>query len=214
MRSIDSSALQILRRIEEEAFHRRAGKIAVYVSTAIALYVLNQKQNPWRTSKNALCRSDAGSDDSLIPPVCRIEKLADYEGPEPTEKEKSKSPFSIAWVPRRTINRRNESAAVGVGEGRGGPRQSCAWHRRGENDRGAANEEADDSADGNVDDSDDSRRTQEGGCRRRRGRRGGRGRRRKDEGEEADNTVETAKGDVDPIAAEHQSMSSITPAFG
>ena len=54
----------------------------------------------------------------------------------------------------------------------------------------------DDSADGNVDDSDDSEVTQEGGRRRRRGRRG---RRRKDEGEEADNTVETAKGDVDPL---------------
>ena len=211
MRSIDSSALQILRRIEEEAYRRRAGKIVVYVSTAIALYVLNQKRESLANiEKRFYVEVTLESDDSLIPPGCRIEKLADYEGPEPTEKEKEQ----IAVLDRlgsteddqpKKRKRRRRRGRKGEED-----RDNLAFDiDEGENDQGAANEVADDSADGNVDDSDDSEGDpRKEGRRRRRGRRGGRGRRRKDEGEEADNTVETAKGDVDPIAAEHQSTES------
>src|SRR5207245_1225341 len=44
IRSTESTALHVLRAIEEEGIRRRSAEICIYVPTAIALYVLNQKR--------------------------------------------------------------------------------------------------------------------------------------------------------------------------
>jgi len=76
IRSTDTTALHVLRAIEEEGIRQRASEIAVYVPTQIALYILNQK-------RAALALIEArysfeviiGSDDTLIPPAFRLERL-------------------------------------------------------------------------------------------------------------------------------------------
>jgi ribonuclease E len=76
IRSTDTTALHVLRAIEEEGIRQRAAEIAVYVPTEIALYILNQK-------RAALALIEArygfevviGSDDTLIPPAFRLERL-------------------------------------------------------------------------------------------------------------------------------------------
>src|SRR5579875_2654267 len=45
IRSTESTALYVLRSIEEEGIRRRSAEICVYVPTAVALYILNQKRD-------------------------------------------------------------------------------------------------------------------------------------------------------------------------
>ena len=45
IRSTESTALHVLRAIEEEGMRRRSAEISVYVPTAVALYMLNQKRD-------------------------------------------------------------------------------------------------------------------------------------------------------------------------
>lgn len=74
-RSTDSSALAVLRAIEEEGMHHRAEEIAVHVATPVALYILNQK-------RQALAEIEAKfqmkvfvvGDDTLIPPDHKIDR--------------------------------------------------------------------------------------------------------------------------------------------
>jgi ribonuclease E len=77
-RSTESTALNILRAIEEEGTRKRLGAITVYVPTSVALYILNQK-------RQMLAEIEARyefavtleSDDTLIPPNHRIERTQD-----------------------------------------------------------------------------------------------------------------------------------------
>ncbi len=76
IRSIESTALHVLRAIEEEGMRRRSAEISVAVPNPVALYILNHK-------RDALVRAEAsygfqvviGSDDTLIPPAFRLERL-------------------------------------------------------------------------------------------------------------------------------------------
>src|SRR5439155_1455455 len=43
IRSVESTALYVLRAIEEEGIRRRSAEICIYVPTNVALYILNQK---------------------------------------------------------------------------------------------------------------------------------------------------------------------------
>ncbi|MSO92885.1 MAG: Rne/Rng family ribonuclease [Rhodospirillales bacterium] len=78
-RSINSSALHVLRAIEEEGLRHRGAKITVHVPPAIALYILNQKRTHLADIEH---RYGIGTfleaDDSLIPPNYRITRI---EGP-------------------------------------------------------------------------------------------------------------------------------------
>src|SRR5262249_57829992 len=44
VRSTESTALYVLRSIEEEGIRRRSAEICIYVPTNVALYILNQKR--------------------------------------------------------------------------------------------------------------------------------------------------------------------------
>ncbi|NHN88536.1 Rne/Rng family ribonuclease [Acetobacter conturbans] len=75
VRGIESSALHVLRAIEDEGGQRRAAEIAVYVAGEIALYILNNKRD-WLTAietrhkMHVVFAADAG----LPAPEIRIER--------------------------------------------------------------------------------------------------------------------------------------------
>jgi ribonuclease E len=76
IRSTESTALYVLRSIEEEGMRRRAAEICVYVPTTVALYILNHKRDSLMQIET---RFDlhvlVARDDVLIPPAFRIERL-------------------------------------------------------------------------------------------------------------------------------------------
>ncbi len=76
VRSRESTALHVLRALEEEAVRERAAEIVVHVPTSIALYLLNQK----RASISGLeerfgLRIIVERDDTLIPPNYRMDRV-------------------------------------------------------------------------------------------------------------------------------------------
>ena len=76
IRSIESTALHVLRAIEEEGMRRRSAEISVAVPTAVALYILNQKRGALgQTEARYGLRVAIGNDDTLIPPAFRLERL-------------------------------------------------------------------------------------------------------------------------------------------
>jgi len=75
-RSTDSTALQVLRTIEEEGLKKSADEIRVHVPTAVALYILNQKRETLAEIEERHGMAVIlEADDSLIPPDCRIERV-------------------------------------------------------------------------------------------------------------------------------------------
>ncbi len=76
IRSTESTALHVLRAIEEEGIRRRSAEICIYVPTAVALYVLNQKrQTLAQIEQRYGFRVTVAHDDALIPPAFRLERL-------------------------------------------------------------------------------------------------------------------------------------------
>ncbi|NMJ41941.1 ribonuclease E/G [Roseomonas sp. JC162] len=76
VRSVDSSALQVLRAIEEEGAKRRASEIMVRVAAPVALWLLNRKRDRLaeleaRFGMTVLFEPD----DTLMPPALKIERL-------------------------------------------------------------------------------------------------------------------------------------------
>jgi ribonuclease E len=76
VRSTESTALHVLRGIEEEGTRRRSPGITVTVPTAVALYILNQKRRALaETEMRHGFRVYLAGDDHLIPPEYRLERL-------------------------------------------------------------------------------------------------------------------------------------------
>jgi len=76
IRSVESASLHVLRGIEEEAIQQKVNEIIIYVPTAIALYILNQKRKALQdieTRWNLSVR--ISHDDALIPPDFRVERI-------------------------------------------------------------------------------------------------------------------------------------------
>jgi ribonuclease E len=79
IRSTESTALYVLRSIEEEGARARSAEICVYVPTGVALYLLNQKRDSLAQIEARYgLRVIVGRDDSLIPPNFRLERLRSY----------------------------------------------------------------------------------------------------------------------------------------
>ena len=75
VRSTESTALHVLRALEEEGLKERSDELTVHVPTAIALYLLNHK----RAAINALeerygLRIIVERDDALVPPNLRLDR--------------------------------------------------------------------------------------------------------------------------------------------
>ncbi|MEK7820871.1 MAG: ribonuclease E/G, partial [Pseudomonadota bacterium] len=81
-RSTDSSALVILRAIEEEGARQKADEIVVHMAAPVALYILNQKRAALTEIEQRFAfHVVLADDDSLIPPVHRIERTKARTGP-------------------------------------------------------------------------------------------------------------------------------------
>jgi ribonuclease E len=87
LRSTESTALHVLRSIEEEGAKARSAEVCVYVPTTVALYILNQKRDSLAQIEARYgLRVMVGRDDTLIPPNFRLERLRAYaagEAPAP-----------------------------------------------------------------------------------------------------------------------------------
>ena len=86
MRSVESSAIHVLRAIEEECGKMRGGQILVHVAGPVALYLLNHKRDRLsEIEERFVMRVHLAPDDSLSPPQVRIDRvrtaLADSERP-------------------------------------------------------------------------------------------------------------------------------------
>jgi len=83
-RSIESSAVTVLRALEEEGARQRSRELTVHVPTSVALYILNQKRVVLADMEQRYGYSvTLENDDSLIPPNHRIERRKSDSGPEP-----------------------------------------------------------------------------------------------------------------------------------
>ncbi len=82
VRGTESSALHVLRAIEEEAGKRKASEILVHVAGPVALYVLNHKRT-WLGEIEARygLTVHLAADDSLLPPNLRIDRIRPYLPP-------------------------------------------------------------------------------------------------------------------------------------
>ena len=79
IRSTESTALYVLRSIEEEGMRRRSAEICVYLPTTVALYILNQKRDSLVQLETRYgLRVLVARDDVLIPPAFRLERLRAY----------------------------------------------------------------------------------------------------------------------------------------
>jgi ribonuclease E len=76
VRSVESSALQVLRAIEEEGAKRRAAEIMVRVAAPVALWLLNRKRDRLAEIEARFGMAVMFEpDDTLMPPALRIERL-------------------------------------------------------------------------------------------------------------------------------------------
>jgi ribonuclease E len=84
IRSTESTALYVLRSIEEEGMRRRSAEICVHVPTTVALYILNQKRDSLvQLEARYAIRVLVAQDDALIPPAFRLERLRAHAAAEP-----------------------------------------------------------------------------------------------------------------------------------
>lgn len=174
-RSSDTSALHVLRAIEEEATRRRNSEITVHVSSEIALYILNQKRDQLtRIETDYELRVFLESDDTLIPPEYRMDRVRSDGNPVEDNEEDNTN----AEEPGRKRRRRR---------GRGRSKRDDEPNENVEaNDssevvtKNDEEEEKQVSADSDSDGNEDSNKPTR---RRRRGRRAGRNRGRKPEDE-------------------------------
>jgi ribonuclease E len=170
IRSTESTALYVLRSIEEEGARARSAEICVYVPTGVALYLLNQKRDSLaQIEARYNFRVIVGRDDALIPPNFRLERLRAFpagEAPQPRP----------APPPPVEIDDEDEQEDEEIAEARsprGDEPGEGRWRERGDEERGGRRR------------------------RRRRGRRGEEGRepRRAESAEQA--TVEHAEGSAE-----------------
>ncbi len=79
IRSTESTALYVLRSIEEEGIRRRSAEVCVYVPTMVALYILNHKRDSLAQLESRYgIHVLMAQDDTLIPPAFRLERLRAY----------------------------------------------------------------------------------------------------------------------------------------
>ncbi|MCK5167615.1 MAG: Rne/Rng family ribonuclease, partial [Rhodospirillaceae bacterium] len=96
-RSTESTALVVLRAIEEEGGNHRASEITVHVPTAVALYILNQKREAiGGLEAKYKIKALLSNDDSLVPPDLRLERTKNLEGEAISEMVSTRREESVA----------------------------------------------------------------------------------------------------------------------
>jgi ribonuclease E len=83
VRSVESSAIHVLRAIEDEGARRRSAEIHVHVAGAVAMYILNQKRDRLMAIERTHgLQVSLLADDKLVPPQIRMDKIRPYVGAE------------------------------------------------------------------------------------------------------------------------------------
>jgi ribonuclease E len=207
IRSVESSAMHVLRAIEEEALRHRPGEMLVYVPSAITLYILNQKRAALTEieSRHGM-RVLVLQDDALVPPGYRLERVKGTVSSKPIDEHVRHAPVILEDPDDEIIEDEEKAAESGEAQA---PRQeseseSETRRRRRRRRRGGkggeerpqdgsapeaqSDEEGEEKASAEAEprneENGDSETDANGVRRRRRGRRGGR-RRRRDEPNEA-----------------------------
>lgn len=181
-RSADTTALQILRVIEEEAMRKRNNEITMHVPTEVALYILNQK-------RDLLTKIEADydvkvfllNDDTLIPPDYRMDRIKSDGAAAETQDASSNDSNDNEDGGRKRRPRRRRRRGKG-GEDQTDQQQDAQSDAQSNDTTDTAaepsdtsnNEENKQQADGDADGEDGLKRPR----RRRRGRRAGRNRNR------------------------------------
>jgi len=209
VRSTDSTALHVLRAIEEEGIKQKASEISVFVPSEVGFYILNKKREALATIEERYgFRVFLEADDSLVPPDMRIERMlpkpaseridlaAPIIAPHVEEDDEVDEIEADAEVetedrdeerrPKRSRRRRR----------RGGEKRAAEQQDQGESVSEEAAEEGDESpaaaaTDGEAASGDDEDGNKK---RRRRGKRGGRRRSRRGNGEEGAAANENGEG--------------------
>ena len=76
VRSVESSAIHVLRAVEEEGSKLRAAAILVYASPAVVMYILNNKRDRLaEIEARYAMRVNFAGDEALLAPATRIERL-------------------------------------------------------------------------------------------------------------------------------------------
>ena len=83
-RSTESAALHVIRAVEEEGIRRRASEVKLTVPTTVAIYLMNHKRSAIASLETRYdFRIFVGTDDSLIPPDFKIDRLKAQTNPPP-----------------------------------------------------------------------------------------------------------------------------------
>ncbi|MBK1695960.1 Rne/Rng family ribonuclease [Rhodovibrio salinarum] len=236
VRSPDSTALHVLRALEEEGIKRGGGEVQLTVPTQVALYVLNDKRDRLMDVEQRYgFRVRIETDDRLVSPAHRLDRLSST----PTEDRQPGVTAEAIDVPADAELMEDASADAGAesspdeksdGNGRSAKRSRRGGRKRANGDRrGDDGEEVREAAQQAVDAADDSQaegserqpaeeQAGEGSAedqaakrRRRRGKRGGRrrSRRREDEqGAEQQNVQDGTSSDEQPAEIDHRAESS------
>ena len=201
-RSTESTALVVLRAIDEEGANRRASELTVHVPTSVALYILNHK-------RDALGELQAKygmvvlltNDDSLIPPDLRLERTKNQDG--------------------ETISEMVANVRVDAAEEAGRKRKRRRRGRKRDEDGTDTQVEATETSEASAPENDrsESETGEDGdekkGKRRRRSRRGGRRRRKSVEALEGAEATETTKtGEVGEAEASAEATEITAEATG
>jgi ribonuclease E len=117
IRSVESTALHVLRSIEEEGIRRRSAEICVYVPTTVALYILNQKRDSLHQIESRYTlRVMVARDDSLIPPAFRLERLRPYGAGEAPPLRPIQAPASMEYDEEDEEGEESEAELDAAGE--------------------------------------------------------------------------------------------------
>ena len=215
-RSVESTAVHVLRGIEEEGVRGRATEIEVAMPPSVALYILNHKRETIaRLEEKFEFGIIVSQDDGLVPPDYDIKRttLAEGSGDEDQDEAPAKGDGQSADEGKKKKRRRRGRRRRGDDQA-----ETQADNEAGEIEPGESEElkpsgdetEPDESAEAGSDEDDGERKKP-----RRRGRRGGRRRSRTTETEgagESSQAAETAdEGDAAAAASEQEAEEEETP---
>jgi ribonuclease E len=194
VRSTESTALHVLRTIEEEGIRQRSTRVTVHVPTEVALYILNQKRAALAQIEQRYgFNVTVAGDDTLIPPDMRLERVGGRAGDGADETAEVEAGDEDTGKSRRKRGRRRRSKSD-RDESREDTREETGAPLAAEADEEAGKEaEARGEARAESGDEGDEERRKKP---RRRGRRGGRrrSRSRKDSANGGDAQASDAAG--------------------
>ncbi|WP_282605628.1 ribonuclease E/G [Pelagibius sp. Alg239-R121] len=204
VRTTESTALHVLRAVEEEGIRRSGGRVLISVPTAVALYMLNQKRaRLFDIEERYNFEIEVSADDNLTAPDYSLDRLdeqgervTDQRAERPAERSRERGRDRQASKQRDDEDARTET--VDESDESGDRKRSRRRRRRKRDDEATASPTEDNLS--VVDDEDAAETTEDASVeengesddedgksrkRRRRGKRGGRRRsRRKESGDE------------------------------